>query len=74
VKLGEVGAWLSRRNKNPIAVAQAVSRAWWRWNHRYVFPKNAGISAPLQLSAGLMLFFYVINYPKYRKHRFYKYH
>jgi hypothetical protein len=28
----------------------------------------------LQLSAGLMLFFYVINYPKYRKHRFYKYH
>lgn len=30
VKLGELGAWLGRRNKKPVAMAQAVSRGWFK--------------------------------------------
>jgi len=74
VKLGELGAWLGRRNKSPVAMTQAVSRAWWRWNHRYIYPWKAGIAGPMQLIGCTMLFFYVINYQKLRKHRLFKYH
>ncbi|CAG7837916.1 unnamed protein product [Allacma fusca] len=74
VKLGELGSWLARRNKNPIAMVQAVSRAWWRWNHKFIFPRNAGLSGPIQVAVGSMLFFYVINYRRYKNHRFAKYH
>ncbi|EAT33752.1 AAEL003031-PA [Aedes aegypti] len=37
VKLNEFGAWFGRRDKNPAA-AEAVSRAFWRWQ-----PKRRGI-------------------------------
>lgn len=67
VKLGEIGAWISRRDKNPRAIAGAFSRAWWRWQHKYVQPKRAGIAPMLQLVAGSMIFFYAINYNKMRK-------
>lgn len=67
VKLGEIGAWISRRDKNPRAIAGAFSRAWWRWQHKYVQPKRAGIAPMLQLVAGSMVFFYAINYTKMRK-------
>lgn len=67
VKLGEIGAWISRRDKNPRAIAGAFSRAWWRWQHKYVQPKRAGIAPMLQLIAGSMVFFYAINYNKMRK-------
>ncbi|EDV57035.1 putative ATP synthase subunit f, mitochondrial [Drosophila erecta] len=74
VKLGEIGAWLGRRNKSPNAVAGAVSRAWWRWQHKYVFPKRAGIAPFFQLTVASMTFFYLINYTKLKHHRNYKYH
>ncbi|OXA56354.1 putative ATP synthase subunit f, mitochondrial [Folsomia candida] len=74
VKIGELPAWLARRNKSPMALGQAIGRAWWRWNHKYTFPLKAGITGHAQLTVGLMAFFYFINYTKYRKHRFYKYH
>jgi len=74
VKLGEIGAWLGRRNKTPNALAGAVSRAWWRWQHKYVFPKRAGIAPFFQLTVASMTFFYMINYTKLKHHRNYKYH
>lgn len=74
VKLGELGAWFGRRNKSPSAIAGAVSRAWWRWQHKYVFPKRAGIAPFFQLTVASMAFFYIINYPKMKHHRNYKYH
>lgn len=67
VKVGEIGAWLSRRDKNPRALVAAVSRAWWRWNHKYVLPKRGGIAPFFQLVTASMAFFYVINYGKISK-------
>lgn len=67
VKVGEITAWLGRRDKNPRALVSAVSRAWWRWNHKYVLPKRSGIAPFFQLVTGSMLFFYVINYGKISK-------
>lgn len=74
VKLGELGAWFGRRNKTPSAIAGAMSRAWWRWQHKYVQPKRAGIAPFFQITAVAMTFFYAINYGKMRHHRNYKYH
>ncbi|KAK9744736.1 Mitochondrial F1F0-ATP synthase, subunit f [Popillia japonica] len=74
VRLGEIGSWLARRNKHPSAIAGAFSRAWWRWQHKYVQPKRAGIAPFFQLVTGAMVFFYVINYAKLSKHKNYKYH
>ena len=67
MKIGEIGAWIGRRNKSPQAMMGAVSRAWWRWQHKYVQPKKAGIAPMFQLIAGSMLFFYAINYGKTSK-------
>lgn len=74
VKLGELGAWFSRRNKSPQALAGLCSRAFWRWQHKYVQPKRAGIAPFFQLTVASMIFFYTINYGKMTKHRNYKYH
>lgn len=67
VKVGEIGAWLGRRNKSPQAVAGAFSRAFWRWQHKYWQPKRAGIAPYFQAIAASMVFFYAINYGKISK-------
>lgn len=69
VKIAELGAWFGRRNKSPQAMAGAMSRAWWRWQHKYVQPKRAGIAPMFQLVVGSMIFFYAINYGKISKSR-----
>merc|ERR1712080_115673 len=72
VKLGELPGWLSRRNKSPIAMGRAVSRAYWRWNFKYVLPKYTGLAPGIQLVVGWSAFFYFLNYRKYWDHRNYK--
>ncbi|XP_058060055.1 putative ATP synthase subunit f, mitochondrial [Anopheles bellator] len=74
VKVGEVGAWLARRDKNPRALAGVFSRAFWRWQHKYMQPKRTGIAPFFQVVVGGMVFFYTINYGKLKHHRNYKYH
>ncbi|XP_018566403.1 putative ATP synthase subunit f, mitochondrial [Anoplophora glabripennis] len=74
VKLGELASWFGRRSKHPSAAAGAVSRAWWRWQHKYVQPKRAGIAPFLHVVFGSMAVFYVLNYGKISHHRNYKYH
>nr|CAH7753713.1 unnamed protein product [Callosobruchus chinensis] len=74
VKLSEIGAWISRRNKTPSSISGAISRAYWRWQHKYVQPKKAGIAPFFHVVFGCMTFFYVINYGKLKHHRNYKYH
>ncbi|XP_022916808.1 putative ATP synthase subunit f, mitochondrial [Onthophagus taurus] len=74
VKLGELGSWFGRRTKSPQAVAGACSRAWWRWQHKYIQPKRAGIAGFFQLISVSMAVFYFLNYGKIKKHRNYKYH
>lgn len=63
-KVGEVAGWLARRDKTPRALAGAVSRAFWRWQHKYAQPKRAGIAPYFQVIAASMVFFYAINYGK----------
>uniref|UniRef100_A0A6M2DPL3 Putative mitochondrial f1f0-atp synthase n=1 Tax=Xenopsylla cheopis TaxID=163159 RepID=A0A6M2DPL3_XENCH len=74
VKLGELGAWFGRRSKSPQAMVSCMSRAWWRWQHKYMHPRKAGIAGYYQLTVGCMMFFYVLNYQKISLHKNYKYH
>lgn len=64
VKVGEVTSWLARREKSPKALVGAFSRAWWRWNHKYVQPKRSGVAPFFQVVTASMIFFYAINYGK----------
>ncbi|XP_012284054.1 putative ATP synthase subunit f, mitochondrial [Orussus abietinus] len=74
LKLNEVGAWFGRRQKTPQAFIASCSRAFWRWQHKYVLPRKAGVAPFLQLTFGMMAFFYIINYKRLRHHKSYKYH
>ncbi|KAF6201203.1 hypothetical protein GE061_005650 [Apolygus lucorum] len=74
VKLGELGQWLNRRNKSPQAIIGAMSRAWWRWQHKYVQPKRTGIAPLMQVAVGSMAVFYCFNYKRMKAHRRMEYH
>ncbi|KAK9500645.1 hypothetical protein O3M35_001873 [Rhynocoris fuscipes] len=74
VKLGELGSWFARRNKSPQAVAGAVSRAMWRWQHKYLHPKRAGMAAFLHFSTSMMFIFYIFNYKRMQAHRRFEHH
>lgn len=74
LKLGEIPSWIARRQKSPQSFTALCSRAFWRWQHKYVLPKKAGISSFFQVTVGCMFLFYVMNYKKLRHHRTYKYH
>ncbi|XP_066592346.1 putative ATP synthase subunit f, mitochondrial [Prorops nasuta] len=74
VKLGELFSWISRREKSPSSVAGLFSRAYWRWSHKYIQPRNSGMAYVWQLGIGLSALFYCFNYKKLKHHRNYKYH
>merc|ERR1712173_265915 len=72
VKLAELPGWLSRRSKSPIGWGRAVSRAYWRWTHKYVSPKYTGLAPVIQLTVGWCALFYLMNYKRYLGHKSYK--
>merc|ERR1711872_990792 len=74
VKVGELPGWLARRNKSPVAMGRAVSRAYWRWCHKYWLPKRTGVAPMYQFFVGWSALFYVMNYQRYAHHRNHKYH
>jgi len=74
VKLYQLPAWLARRNPSPTAMARAVSRGYWRWNHKYVLPRNSGLTPALQFVVGWCGLFYVLNASKMMEHKNVKYH
>jgi len=74
VKLGELPAWLARRNPSPSAIGKAMSRAYWRWNHKYQLPKYCGLTPALQMTVGLCGVFYLMNYGNISHHKNQKYH
>merc|ERR1711972_544778 len=74
VKVKELPGWLARRGKSPIAIGRALSRAHWRWAHKYWLPVRSGVAGPIQLAMGLSVFFYFLNYPKMLHHRNWKHH
>ncbi|XP_053613720.1 putative ATP synthase subunit f, mitochondrial [Plodia interpunctella] len=74
VKLVELPAWFARRNKSPAAFAGLCSRAYWRWQHRFMQPRKVGMAGFYQSLFACMTFFYVINYARITSHKNYKYH
>ncbi|XP_076248099.1 ATP synthase, subunit F [Calliopsis andreniformis] len=74
VKLGEIGSWMGRRNKGISPFMGLFSRAFWRWQMKYVQPKKTGVAPVFQVAVGASIFFYILNYFRIRGHRHYKYH
>uniref|UniRef100_A0A8D8ZIM4 ATP synthase subunit f, mitochondrial n=1 Tax=Cacopsylla melanoneura TaxID=428564 RepID=A0A8D8ZIM4_9HEMI len=74
VKINELASWFGRRSYSPKAMTSACSRAFWRWNHKYILPQKCGPAGTLQLLFGACLFSYVINYPRISTHRRARYH
>jgi len=74
VKLQELPKWFSRRNMSPESIGRAMSRAYWRWNHKYCLPKYCGMTPFLQTAAGFSALFYLMNYSSISHHRNQKYH
>ncbi|XP_063533582.1 putative ATP synthase subunit f, mitochondrial [Cydia strobilella] len=74
VKLMELPAWFARRSKSPSAFMGLFSRAWWRWQHKYMQPRKVGAAPFFQILVGNMVFFYAINYGRISHHKNYKYH
>merc|ERR1712063_28627 len=69
VKLSELPAWLKRRNMGASGISGAISRAFWRWQYKYMQPKKVGIAPFAQVCVGAMVFFYTINYSKRAPHQ-----
>jgi len=75
VKVYQLPAWLLRRQfYNPIAYGRAMSRAYWRWNHKYVLPKYCGMTPFVQVAVGASALFYLLNFNSISSHKNMKYH
>ncbi|XP_012540795.1 putative ATP synthase subunit f, mitochondrial [Monomorium pharaonis] len=74
LKISEIPGWIARRQKSPQALVGLFSRAFWRWQHKYIHPRRGGIAPFFQVVVGSMFVFYAMNYRKIRHHRHYKYH
>nr|ACO15294.1 ATP synthase subunit f, mitochondrial [Caligus clemensi] len=74
VKLKELPSWLSRRSFSPVAMGRAMSRGYWRWAHKFYFPRNAGAAAIIQVIAATSLVSYIVNFKRISHHKNRKYH
>jgi F-type H+-transporting ATPase subunit f len=50
---------------NPVAMGRAISRGWWRYQHKYIFPKYCGLTPVVHYIVGISTLFYCLNYKKY---------
>lgn len=74
VVLKDLPEWIARRNAHPQAMTGAISRAFWRWQHKYIHPKKAGIAPFFHVVLISGAIFYVLNYHKIRREKLYQYH
>jgi len=75
VKVYQLPVWLLKKQwYNPIAYGRAMSRAYWRWNHKYVLPKYSGLTPFLQCAVGFSAVFYLMNSGNIAHHKNAKYH
>lgn len=74
VRLKDLGAWFLRRKYTPQAITGAISRAYWRWQHKYVLPRKSGAAAFFQVVITAGIVFYVMNFDKIRRERRYEHH
>lgn len=70
VKLGELGAWFSRREKGLLPTYRLVSRAHQRWLHNYAMVRHGGWAHVWQGLFILGLICYIECWPKYSKSSF----
>ena len=47
--------------------ARACSRAYWRFAHKYAYPRNSGLTPIIQMGAMTIVLFYCMNYSKFSK-------
>ncbi|XP_076280583.1 ATP synthase, subunit F [Lasioglossum baleicum] len=74
VKLGELTKWIGRREIGFRPFAGLCSRAFWRWQHKYIHPLKSGFAPVMQVAIAGSITFYIMNYLRLRGHRKYKYH
>lgn len=74
VKLKDLNNWISRRNITPISVVGVISRAHWRWQHKYVQPRKCGVAPFFHIVVVCGGVFYLLNYDKMKIERQYLYH
>merc|ERR1711921_52412 len=64
-KIGDVPAWLLRRNMSPKAMISCFSRTYHYWNQKWMLPKRGSAAGTYHILFGLSLWFYVNMYPNY---------
>jgi len=74
VKINQLGSWVARRNKNPVAMAQAVGRAYWRWMSRFVVHPYAGAAPYAHTMLLVCVCHYLANWKTLRHHKLVKHH
>ncbi|XP_059174911.1 putative ATP synthase subunit f, mitochondrial [Physella acuta] len=74
VKLGELGSWLSRRNKSPNAIWGAIHRGYWQWASKYYHVRLPGFVPYAQVIMGLSAYYFFYLYADRKYHRHARYH
>lgn len=75
VKLGELQAWVARRNKKPYAIVAAFSRTFWWWKHTWMETRYGSVTKPLLQFVLLMsMTNFLLNYGHFTQHKMHKYH
>ena len=49
-KVADLPKWFARRSFTPTAAGRSVSRAYWRWAHKFMQPKYTGIVPVVQVN------------------------
>uniref|UniRef100_A0A914XJS5 ATP synthase subunit f, mitochondrial n=1 Tax=Plectus sambesii TaxID=2011161 RepID=A0A914XJS5_9BILA len=74
VKVGELPAWLGRRQKGLLPTYRLIARAHARWMQNYAMVRHGGWSHVWQGLFILALLCYIECWPKYRKWQQARYH
>ncbi|XP_055341686.1 putative ATP synthase subunit f, mitochondrial [Paramacrobiotus metropolitanus] len=74
VKLSELPAWFGRRSFHPFAIGRALSRAYWRWQRKYIHVRYGTAAPLLQFVVAVSAFSYLLTYKSLRHHNHAKYH
>jgi F-type H+-transporting ATPase subunit f len=68
VKVSDLAKWIGRRDKSPQAMAQCISRNYFRWLDKFVVPRKAGSTCYWQAIFCLSVFSYLTLYHKSLSH------
>merc|ERR1712168_1641941 len=69
VKLGELGAWLGRREKSPQAIFATGHRAYWRWAAANLHVKKPTFVPFAQIALVFSGIYFFLGYSERKYHR-----